>query len=322
MIRTMTDSIQIITLTESNADSFLLKFKYLSRNRYILIDGGLKGDGRKAIKLIEEIIKQGDIIDLVILTHVDLDHINGLLALFGSDIITSKTVGKVLFNVPHSKVELDIIKDNKTQCGYKEGNELLELIINKDIKFTPALQGDEFQLDDELVIDILSPTKSIVELDHTQWRNTNIGSDEDDEYNKELLLKKTYKEENKPQNISSIVCLVKYKDSKLLFCGDSVPSQILSGIPDVTPVDFFKITHHGSRYNISKLLIERFPSSKYLIPGNKTTYPNFYAIALLEDNSKDSLIYVPKGSWVHKETFNKNINLNFIEYKFNTKVFL
>jgi beta-lactamase superfamily II metal-dependent hydrolase len=319
MIGTMTDSIQITTLTESNADSFLLKFNCLSRNRYVLIDGGLKGDGRRAIKLIEEIIKQGDIIDLVILTHVDLDHINGLLALFNSDIITSKTVGEVLFNVPHSKVELDIIKDKKTQCGYKEGNELLELIINKGIKFTPALQGDKFKIDDELVIDILSPTQSVVELDHAKWRDTNIGSDEDVEYNKELLLKKTYKEENKPQNISSIVCLVKYKYSKLLFCGDSVPSQILSGIPDVTPVDFFKIPHHGSHFNISKLLLERFPANQYLIPGNRTTYPNFYTIALIEDNSKGSLVHVPRGSWVHKKRFSENIDLNFIEYEFNTR---
>jgi beta-lactamase superfamily II metal-dependent hydrolase len=318
----MESSVELITLTESNADSFLLKFKCNLKNRNILIDGGLKGDGKRAIELIKKIIEQGDIIDLVILTHVDLDHINGLLALFDSDIITSKTVGEVLFNVPHSKVELNIIKDKKTQCGYKEGNELLELIINKGIKFTPALQGDKFKLDDELVIDILSPTKSIVELDHTQWRNTNIGSDEDDEYNKERLLKKTFKEEKKPQNISSIVCLVKYKNSKLLFCGDSVPSQILSCISDVTPVDLFKIPHHGSHYNISKLLIDRFPTDKYLIPGNKTTYPNFYTIALLEDKSKGSLIYVPKGSWVHKERFNEHINLNFIEYEFNTRICL
>lgn len=318
----MTRDIEIITLTESNADSFLLKFKCNFKNRHVLIDGGLKGDGRRAIKLIEEIIKQGGIVDCVILTHVDLDHINGLLALFDSDVISSKTVGKVLFNVPHSKVELDIIKDKKTQCGYKEGNELLELIINKNIEFTSALQGDKFKIDDELVIDILSPTESIVKIDHAQWRDTNIGSDEDDEYNKEFLLKKAFKEEKKPQNISSIVCLVKYKDSKLLFCGDSVPSQILNGISDVTPVDFFKIPHHGSHYNISKSLIEYFPTNNYLIPGNKTTYPNFYTIALLEDNSKESFVYVPKGSWVHKQRFSCDIELNFIEYEFNTRIVL
>jgi hypothetical protein len=321
-IVTMKNNIELTTLTESNADSFLLKFVYPTRNRHVLIDGGLKGDGSRAIKLIEEIVKQGDIIDLVILTHVDLDHINGLLALFDNDIITSKTIGKVIFNVPHSKVELDVIQDKKTQCGYKEGNEFLELIIRKGIGLSSGLQGDILIIDDELVIDILSPTKSVVELDHVKWRDTKIGYDEDDEYNKELLLKKTYKEEKKPQNISSIVCLVKYKNSKLLFCGDSVPSQILSGISDITPVDLFKIPHHGSHYNISKLLLERFPTNKYLIPGNKTTYPNFHTIALIEDNSKNSLIYVPKGSWVHKERLNKNIDLNFIEYEFNTRVIL
>ena len=63
----MNNNIEIITLTDSNADSFLLKFKCGIKNRNILIDGGLKRNGRNAIQLIEEIFIAGEILDLVIL---------------------------------------------------------------------------------------------------------------------------------------------------------------------------------------------------------------------------------------------------------------
>ncbi|MFP9132765.1 MBL fold metallo-hydrolase, partial [Shewanella algae] len=204
----MTNNIELTTLTDSNADSFLIKFNGEQRNKHILIDGGFKGDGKKALKLIEKIFEQGDTLDLVVLTHVDLDHVNGLLTLFESNSVNAETIGTVLFNVPHSKAELEAIKEKRTQCGYQEGNELLGLIVSKGIKLTKAQQGDKFSIDDDLFIDILSPTKSALEADHSNWRETNIGHDEDEDYDKDKLIKETYKEDDKPQNVSSIVCLI------------------------------------------------------------------------------------------------------------------
>ncbi|WP_299015070.1 MBL fold metallo-hydrolase [uncultured Photobacterium sp.] len=101
----MTINIELTTLTESKADSFLLTFRSHNQNKHILIDGGLKRDGRQAFKRIEKIFEQGDIIDFVVLTHVDIDHVNGLLAFFESDKANADNVGRVLFNVPNSIVE-------------------------------------------------------------------------------------------------------------------------------------------------------------------------------------------------------------------------
>lgn len=318
----MEGNIELTILTDTNADSFLIKLSDGYKNKHILIDGGFKQDGRKALKIIEKIFDQGDILDLVILTHVDLDHINGLLALFGNSSVNSKTIGRVLFNVPHTEAEIKVIKEKKSQCGYQQGNDLLELITSKNIRRDNAQQGDKFIIDDKLIIDILSPTKEALEANHSNWRDTHIGHDEDEEYNKDNLINETYKEDDKPQNISSIVCLITYDKKKMLFCGDSSPSQIMSSNIDLTHVDLFKIPHHGSKYNISKELLDKFPSEKYLIPGNKSSYPNFYTIALIEDKSGKSQVFVPKGSWVHNKRHNKNIDLNFTEYKFETKVIL
>ncbi|WP_225311745.1 ComEC/Rec2 family competence protein [Vibrio diabolicus] len=318
----MTIDIELTTLTESNADSFLLTFRSPNRNKHILIDGGLKRDGRQALKLIEKIFEQGDVIDLVVLTHVDIDHVNGLLALFESSKVNADNVGCVLFNVPNSIVEPDLVKDKKTQCGYKEGNQLLELITMKGINFTQAVEGDQVNLGEEITIDILSPTKSALELDHENWLKTHIGHDEDEQYDKEKLIEEKHKEDSKPQNLSSIVCLITCDGRRMLFCGDSVPSQIVKDYLGETPVDILKIPHHGSKYNINKDLLTNFPSTKFLIPGNKSSYPNFYTVALIEDNYINSTVYVPKGSWVHSERMSKDIELDFVEYEFGTRIAL
>lgn len=316
----MTGNIELTTLTDSNADSFLLKLFGTSGHKHILIDGGFKGDGRKALKQIEGILEEGSKIDVVILTHVDKDHVNGLLALFESDSVNRESIGKVVFNVPHSEAEIKVIKEKSTQCGYQEGNTLLGLIISKDIDLVQAHQGCSIEIDENIIIDILSPTKEALEANHDNWRDTNIGHDEDEEYNKNVLLTKKYKEDDKPQNLSSIVCLITCDEQKMLFCGDSVPSQILSADIECTPVTLFKVPHHGSKYNISKELLEKFPAVKYLIPVNRSSYPNYYTIALIEENSKHSEVFVPKGSWVHSKRRNNEIELNFSEYEFGTKV--
>ncbi|MEZ9048099.1 MBL fold metallo-hydrolase [Vibrio sp. 10N.247.311.64] len=311
---------ELITLTDSNADSFLIKISGEERTRHILIDGGYKQDARRALALIERIIEEHGKIDLVVLTHVDTDHINGLLAIFKSEKVKSSTIDKVLFNVPHSQAEMAILKAKPTQCGYDHGNKLLKIILDKNIHIESAVKGDVHYIDDDIKIDILAPTVSAVKEDHREWRNTNIGHDGDINYDKEALIKEEHIEDKKPQNVSSIVCLIKSSERSVLLCGDSVPSQITAGMTDVMPVDLFKIPHHGSKFNINKELLRLFPSRKYLIPGNRTDYPNFYTIALIEDKSEGSIIYVPNGSWVHKEKFNKNISLDFVSYNVSTRV--
>ena len=315
-------SIEIITLSDSNSDSFLIKFLCDVKNKYILIDGGLRGNGKKSLEIVSDIFNNNEVIDLVILTHVDLDHVNGLLSIFESDIITSENIGGVLFNTPHSEIEIDAIKEKLSQCGYKEGNKLLELILKKNINIFKAVSGCDYHIDNDISIKILAPTQAALDIDHFNWRNTNIGHDESENYNKESLLKEKHAEDTKPQNVSSIVCLISFDSKIMLFTGDSVPSQILNSVKEPIAVNFFKIPHHGSKYNITSELLEKFPSPLYLIPGNRASYPNFYTIALLDEKAPDSQIYVPKGSWVHADKYKNIINLSFVSYEAGTRILL
>lgn len=313
---------ELITLTDSNSDSFLVKISGEERDRHILIDGGYRQDARRALALIESAIEKNKQIDLVVLTHVDTDHINGLLAIFNNDKVTSSTIGKVLFNVPHNDSEMVALKEKTTQCGYHDGNKLLKIILDKDIPLEKAVQGDVHFIDGDIEIKILAPNSTALEKDHKAWRDTNIGYEAEPEYDKDMLINEVYQEDEKPQNVSSIVCLIEANNKRILMCGDSVPSQILGGVKGITPVDLLKIPHHGSKYNINSELLSTFPSKKFLIPGSRTGYPNHYTIALIEDISENSIVYAPCRSWVHKNKLNKDIGINFESYEVGTEIHL
>lgn len=94
-------------LQASKGDCFIISFKDENNiNRNILIDGGMEEtyynpinnrDGDLGIE-IERIKMDNEKIDLLILTHIDNDHILGLLNWFRLDTEAYKMIGKVWFN--------------------------------------------------------------------------------------------------------------------------------------------------------------------------------------------------------------------------------
>ena len=116
-----------------NGDSFLLSFvddEGVKRN--ILIDGGMPktyyGSGKQGelYKTIEEIRAKKEQIDLLILTHIDGDHIGGLKKWFEKDRNACDIISKVWFNSGRSIAKY---------FGKQENNELIEkLQIFKSLK--------------------------------------------------------------------------------------------------------------------------------------------------------------------------------------------
>ena len=75
----MSDSIQVKIYPAGNGDSFLVKGIIKEELCSILVDGGYRSTFNNAIKSdLEEITE----LDLVIATHIDADHILGIIELF------------------------------------------------------------------------------------------------------------------------------------------------------------------------------------------------------------------------------------------------
>lgn len=120
--------------------------------KVILIDGG-SGFDRVNRLLIARGIKK---IDLMILSHAHLDHVNGLIG-----IIQKYPVGEVIdsgFSYPSFVYE-----------------RLLEEVDKRDVNYQKVLKGDQFKLD-ELTITILAPEGEFISGSNSDVNNASIVS--------------------------------------------------------------------------------------------------------------------------------------------------
>ncbi|MEK4387326.1 MBL fold metallo-hydrolase [Solibacillus sp. FSL W7-1464] len=197
----------------------------------MLIDGGVKGAGKEVVAYLKA---QGvNRLDYVVATHPDADHIGGLISVLNSISI---------------KEFIDSGKVHTSQT-YEE---MLSLIQAKNIKFTIPEAGDEIQLEDNLIIEVLA-------ADETASDN----------------------------NDASIVLRAEYQNISFLLMGDAdhgVEQELLQKGNDVQAT-ILKAGHHGSNTSSLPEFVEAVsPLATILSYGqdNKYGHPHAEVIDILQ----------------------------------------
>jgi len=102
----------------------------------------------------------------------------------------------------------------------------------------------------------------------------------------EELLKRPFNEDDTATNGSSIAFVLQVQNKKLLFLGDSHPCLIVHSLNEYQNegtiiFDLIKVAHHGSFGNISRELLNKIDSKRYLIStnGQKHGHPDKETIA-------------------------------------------
>ncbi|WP_159020296.1 ComEC/Rec2 family competence protein [Algibacter sp. L3A6] len=312
-----------------NGDSIWISFKDNGTHKNILIDGGV-GDTYKStsnvkgelFSLIEQIKKDKQFIDLLILTHFDDDHIGGVLRWMNKDKEASKLIKKVWFNSGKEiakKFESD--ENKELDIEIIDGADDFHTSPKQGIKFEKYLrdnnlwegkiieQGGEFDIFG-LQFKILSPNKEKLDKLLKLYKKQKDYFTSGGEFDFQTSLKEFIDEENKPgfkfkeetrvANGSSIALIMENKGKSYLFLGDAHPSVVVEGLNNfgynknnVLNAEFMKVSHHGSKYNTSKELLEIVRTDKYIISSNATKHglPNKRTIARIINNNPDAFIY-------------------------------
>jgi len=315
-------------LKAGNGDSILISFIENETSRNILIDGGIgdtykttsnvKGDLHEAIKQIRE---NKQVIDLLVLTHFDDDHIGGILRWLNKDKEAASLIKKVWFNSGK-----EIAKKFKSA----ENQDLdIEVVDGADDFFTSPKQGIKFEKylrdnnlwDGKLIeqgaacdlfglkFKILSPNDDkldkLLKLYEKQKDYFTSGV----EYDFQTFLKDFIDEESQPgfksledtsvANGSSIAFIMEYENRNFLFLGDSHPSVVIEGLSkfgynkdNPLNAELMKVSHHGSMYNTNKELLEIVKTDNYLISSNATKHglPNKRTIARIINNNPNAIL--------------------------------
>jgi hypothetical protein len=84
-----------------------------------------------------------------------------------------------------------------------------------------------------------------------------------------------------PYNLSSIVVLAKYDDKRMLLTGDGRGDLILEGLETLNlltngslHVQLLKLPHHGSNNNVEEEFFRRVTADAYVVSGDHERFPN------------------------------------------------
>lgn len=320
-----------------NGDCILISFKdAIGKKRNILIDGGMpstyinlknkKGkseDGELKFFIDSLHKKNGDEkIDLLILTHVDEDHIGGILRWFERDEKALDLIENVWFNsgrLIKEKLEtrsdvdydnsIEFSDDKSINTSIKQGVKFEDYIESKPNLWKRELikSGDKFSVLG-VEFQILSPSVINLQSLLNKWAKEQPGSldttakiDYDKSLNEHIALDTHYEQDDSVHNASSISFIISVNDKNFLFLGDSFASVIIESLKALgyndtdnqLRLELVKLSHHGSQYNNSTELLSMLNCNKYVISTNGDTYchPHKRLIARLVNIKPDCEIY-------------------------------
>lgn len=370
--------IKIKAFNAGPGDSFLISFPIEKFN--VLVDGGYKATYTKQIE--KELIKikdRGESLDLLVITHIDNDHINGIIELIkkngsfeDSKIIKINEIWfNSYFNSPSfnedykiSKEALEILKKSIQQndsenysgdIGIEEAKSLSKLLLegkyqvntsfdflsvyyekdctfgfNKNIYFkivSPTIE-DLWKLDEEFMKKIGAAEKKTILGYNTEvaelyekyiisLENESLGSGRfnlSGNNDIEELAALEDIEKNSLNNTCSIAFIVEYRKKKMLFLGDASLNIYRGALENIykdkiPSFDLVKVSHHGSKYNISSDFLKKIKCKKFLIStdgsGNHE-HPDKETIAKILKNvvvEKEIIVNIEnqsKARWIQK----------------------
>lgn len=311
-----------------NGDAILISFNESGEKRNILIDGGMPAtflQKNKKSKLeygelkinIDLIRENNEKIDLLIITHVDDDHIGGVLKWFENDKEAYKIIGKVWFNsgkliseyfdeqeIPENILEFP--NDNiLTSIG--QGVNFEDYIESKGIwdrRIVIALEYFEYL---GIMFKILSPSPDKLRLLLGKWEkeapeslDTSANKNDYDLTLTEHIASDKFKEDTAIHNGSSIAFILTFEKKNFVFLADAHPKIVVNslnafGYSKEKPLnaELVKISHHGSKANNSLEMLELIKTNKYVIStnGDKHAHPNKQFLARLASINENCELY-------------------------------
>ncbi|OKA24032.1 MBL fold metallo-hydrolase [Pseudomonas versuta] len=300
----------------------------------LLIDGGnastfkygpqgrMKGE---LCKVLDELKAQGQQLDLVILTHIDDDHIGGLLRAFKAPGYLDQMVKSIWFNssrliTKHFDVpeipENDIyVNDASPDTSVRQGKEFEKLLDEIGCERAPIIMAGQTIVKGPFTLNILSPNQKQLRKLLRVWPEEKASPDtsaNDTDYSltlEEFWAGDIFESDTSVANGSSIAFLLQADKHAMLFLGDAHDSTVVDSLSRLgyseqkkLKLDLLKVSHHGSEYNTSSKFLGMVCSDRYIIStnGSKHGLPNKRTVAriLAATEGRICFNYKKVAGWV------------------------
>lgn len=302
---------RVHVLGADHGDCTLIEYGRDSKIHCVVIDGGTVATFPRLLNILNQL--DAAEMDLLVVTHVDNDHIGGVLPLVEHHF--SRRFKDVWFNGRHHLNS----EGNLEPFGAVKGERLTAALL-KGTPWNYAFDNEAVRLDDHgyprqytlaggAKVTVLSPGKSELSAMIPRWdyevkkagmlpaQRTVIPSPPPgfesmgpSSINIKALASKESDLDKSEPNGSSIALLVEFGNRKALFAGDAFPNVLIESalklpkeelVDGKVHLDLFKLPHHGSQGNVTTELLEKFPSKQYVFSTNSKIHkhPDDVAVA-------------------------------------------
>jgi hypothetical protein len=306
-------------------DALILEFGDGTKRRYILIDGGPPDNFKNDLDAALQSIVPTKKLDLVVLSHIDNDHIIGLLDLLAAleeDDVNGDpprvNVGGLWHNSFQKVIDTDGEITQRMQMlmtmagsasvamptaagaffGVKEGNRLRILAKKLKLPVNKGFQDDLVMLETaaapvkfgKLTLRVVGPNRKNLDVLREEWLKWLANAE------KELTSGPTTlaNTDRSIPNLSSIVVLAQYGKKTILLTGDARSDHVYSGLEQAglltggkLHLDVLKVAHHGSARNHTPTFFKKVTADTYVISANgKDDNPDYDTLTWIVEAAK------------------------------------
>jgi hypothetical protein len=308
----------VTALPASFGDCLWIEYGPSEAPHILLVDAGPSAPSGLKARLQDLAARQGTL-ELVVVTHVDADHIGGMITLLEKD----------FYGVPVRDLWFNGFRHLPGETfGEKQGERLTGLLLEKKVAWNAELNnaalmvgdGDypQITLQGGAVITLLSPDAEHLAALKRKWidvcgeadlyadvpaTNTFYGAEGREHFggqpNVKALSEQDFKEDATEANGSSIAFVLEYEGKRVLLGADAFPSRLIASLSELYGdvqhrFDLVKVPHHGSEKNVSKGFVEALDCPRYLFSSNGARYkhPSLAAVArVIAFGNKPKLLF-------------------------------
>ncbi|SEQ93590.1 Metal-dependent hydrolase, beta-lactamase superfamily II [Azotobacter beijerinckii] len=265
--------------------------------------------------ILDELKAKGQHIDLAILTHIDDDHIGGLLKAFKAPDYLSNMVKSIWFNssrlityhfnapeIPENNVHLS---SDSPETSVRQGRLFEALLDEIGCDRAPLVMAGQTIQNGPFTFTILSPDEEKLQKLLCVWpeekspAETSLATDYGLSF-EEIWAKDSFETDTSIANGSSIAFILRANEKAMLFLGDAHDGVVVSTLRSLgysaeskLSVDLVKVSHHGSEYNTSREFLELVESDRFIISSSGSIHglPNKRAIARILAESEATIFF-------------------------------
>ncbi|MET0072137.1 MAG: hypothetical protein ABW096_19030 [Candidatus Thiodiazotropha sp.] len=304
-------SIELQFLPARQGDAIWIRWPEGDRTRQILIDMGTEEIGHAIRGRLEELPEAGRVFDLLVVTHVDRDHIGGVLTCLAEadERLAGLKFNDVWFNgwehLDGGKVPPPANSGTLEGMGPAQGERLAHWLReqpwNQAFDRGPVVRGSSLLTKrfGDLSLTIMGPTQDRLKNFKPVWKeeveialekgrleHVSPGLESygpkvppilESREDLEELADERIKRDTSRANGSSIALLLEWKGRRVLLSGDAYADDILQALKDLpgdqpVKLDAFKLPHHGSKKNLHDELVKAVDCPRFIFSTDGTQF--------------------------------------------------